>query len=451
MKIAEQIAALEKSVKEAQAKQTALVTKSGAEARSFNDEERQQFDAITAEVKTLQGDIERLKGMQEADAKTAKPLAIPAQPKGVEVKEKGIAFAQYVRTLAQADGNKYIAAQIAEKQAKEGRIDSRVPMFAKAAVSGATTDNGSWAGNLVHDPGVIVQDFVSYLRDRTIIGQFGQGGIPALRPGVEDVPIDVQSGKATAGWVGEGQAKPVTSWSYDTRKLAAYKLAAIAVASEELLRKATTAADVMLRDELAAAVGEAEDSTFISTASGSTTKPAGILKGAAKQASSAAAGASQEEKFEADFAYMVQTMISAKMPFTGMTIIMSASNAFALSRIRDAMGNAVYPQITMTGGNVSGVPVLVSDYVGDTVVMMNAGEIYLVAGGGVDVRMSNEASLEMDSAPTGSSKTPTGASLVSMFQTNSTAFLVEERIGWERRRDAAVVYVTGANYAVANA
>ena len=46
----------------------------------------------------------------------------------------------------------------------------------------------------------------------------------------------------------------------------------------------------------------------------------------------------------------------------------------------------------------------------------------------------------MDNAPTQNSVTPTGTSVVSMFQTNSVAFLVERFLNWQKRRASAVVW-----------
>ncbi|KCB41378.1 hypothetical protein L539_3604 [Bordetella hinzii 5132] len=46
----------------------------------------------------------------------------------------------------------------------------------------------------------------------------------------------------------------------------------------------------------------------------------------------------------------------------------------------------------------------------------------------------------MDDAPTMNSTTPTAAQVVSMFQTNSVAFLVERFINFAKRRPQAVVW-----------
>ena len=60
--------------------------------------------------------------------------------------------------------------------------------------------------------------------------------------------------------------------------------------------------------------------------------------------------------------------------------------------------------------------------------------------------MSTDSSLEMESAPTGDSVTPTGVELVSMWQTNSVAIRAERWINWKRRRTAAVAVISGVNY-----
>ncbi len=53
------------------------------------------------------------------------------------------------------------------------------------------------------------------------------------------------------------------------------------------------------------------------------------------------------------------------------------------------------------------------EYVGDQLVLVNVPDIYLADDGGVAVDMSREASLEMQSEPTGNSTTPSPVELVS--------------------------------------
>jgi hypothetical protein len=99
------------------------------------------------------------------------------------------------------------------------------------------------------------------------------------------------------------------------------------------------------------------------------------------------------------------------------------------------------------GGTFMTMPVIVSDNVAtDIVVLVNAKDIFLAREDGLRVAMSTEASLEMSDTPAHDSVTPTGASMVSMFQTNSVALLCEETVNWARRRDESVAYLTGVSW-----
>ncbi|EJH5164042.1 phage major capsid protein, partial [Escherichia coli O145:H28] len=135
---------------------------------------------------------------------------------------------------------------------------------------------------------------------------------------------------------------------------------------------------------------------------------------------------------------------------TGAVWLMSSTNALALSMRKNALGQKEYPDMTLLGGTFQGLPVIVSQYVGDQLVLVNAPDIYLADDGGVAVDMSREASLEMQSEPGGDSTTPSPVELVSMFQTGSVAIRAERWINWRRRRTAAVAVITGVNYGSAS-
>ncbi len=71
----------------------------------------------------------------------------------------------------------------------------------------------------------------------------------------------------------------------------------------------------------------------------------------------------------------------------------------------------------------------------------------LLAEDGLAIDASREASLEMDSAPTNDSATPTAASLVSLWQTGSVAIKAIRGITWTRRRPTAVYRISACKYA----
>ena len=81
-------------------------------------------------------------------------------------------------------------------------------------------------------------------------------------------------------------------------------------------------------------------------------------------------------------------------------------------------------------------------------IMLKPADIYRIGDSGVQVSISREAMIEQDTAPTGATDTPTGASanFTSMFQSESTAIKVVRSINFAKRRASAVAVVTGADY-----
>jgi hypothetical protein len=119
----------------------------------------------------------------------------------------------------------------------------------------------------------------------------------------------------------------------------------------------------------------------------------------------------------------------------------------------NTLGQQEFPGLTMNGGTLGGVPVIVSEYLdnsagsaGGLVVLVNARDVWLADDGGVTIDLSREASLQMDDAPTNASDTGTEASLVSMWQTNSVAFRAEREIYWAKRRSTAAQYLDGVQW-----
>src|SRR6185369_8134737 len=120
-------------------------------------------------------------------------------------------------------------------------------------------------------------------------------------------------------------------------------------------------------------------------------------------------------------------------------LIMSTDNAMALGTMTNALGQPEFPGIGMDGGRLLGFPIIVSDYAGSIVALVNASDIYYADEGGVTVDFSREASLEMkdDGHLSQDGSAGTGASLVSMFQSNMVAYRAEKTVNWKRRRTTA--------------
>ena len=455
-KLQESLKAYQDALDAKKAERTTTVTKSLDEGRTVTADEKETIDTLTDEIKALEDQIEMVKGLIASDVSTAKAVAGTSEEKGVHSRtqrvdsikvqanyaEKGLALSQLLRLHYQAGGNQFAMAQIAESQ--KGSIDPRVVEHAKAAVPAANTQNPTWAGNTITQGGVY-GDFAEYMRPFSLFGRFGQGGIPGLRSVPFNVPLIGQTSGGSAAWTGEGRAKPLTQWAYGTTLLQPLKIATIAVITEELLKRSSLQADVMIRDELVRSLVERLDRDFIDPAKAAVAgiSPASITNGVTGIASSG----NDAVAIRNDIAALMGGFLAANnIPSTGV-YLMGTALALQLSMMQNPLGQTEFPGIGMTGGIFMGLPVIVSDYVpSTTVVLVNASDIYFGDEGGVDVAMSREASLEMDSAPTHNSTTPTPAQLVSLFQTNSVAWRVERHLNWAKRRPGAVQMLTGVNW-----
>ncbi|EAQ6186826.1 phage major capsid protein [Salmonella enterica] len=449
MNIAEQIKSFEAKRAALAASLDEVMSKAAEEGRTLDAEEEESYDNTSAEIKSVDAHLKRLRDMESNLASTAKPVSKAASGEVTTVKanvpgiirveqklEKGIAFARFAKSLAAANGSRSEALEIARKQYPD---DAKLHHVLKAAVGAGTTTDPQWAGALVEYQ-EYAQDFVEYLRPQTIIGRFGQGNIPSLRKVPFNIRIPAQTSGGSANWVGQGKAKPLTKFDFESITFSFAKVAAIAVLTDELIRFSNPAADALVRNALAEAVIARLDTDFISPSKAevANVSPASITNGITAVPSTG--------NPDDDAAAAFGVFVAANLQPNGAVWLMSSTTALALSMRKNALGQKEYPEMTLLGGTFQGLPVIVSQYVGNQLVLVNAPDIYLADDGGVAVDMSREASLEMESDPAGDSITPTVTELVSMFQTNSVAIRAERWINWKRRRTAAVAVISGVNY-----
>lgn len=452
----EQVADL-KATREANMKKMREVAqKSVDEGRSMDTAEAEQFDTLEGEIKRLDADIARLSRLAEIDKASAKPVSdeherdqpahggaarVPVTVKSAQNLEPGIAFARVARVKALAHTGMLETSDQLQIAKKVYPGDERLiaALTNKAAVEAANTMSPTWAGNLINEGGVAFADFVEYLRPRTLLGRISD----RLRRLPFDTPVLIQGSGATASWVKEGAAKPLTEWSYTRTKLTPLKVAAIAAATKETLMRASVAADTLLRDELARAVGATIDGTFVSDVAPVTDEsPAGILYGTSPLTLS---GGTDSDAVRADVALILNAFVLANLSLAGAFWVMPERMAIALSLMQNPLGQPAFPGVNFEGGTFFGLPVFVTSYAdtdsnGSVVALIKGDEIFLGDEGGIQVSMSDQASLLMDSAPSMNSTTPTEAQLVSLWQTNSVGFLVERFINFTKRRAQAVAW-----------
>lgn len=462
--VSEQIAALEASRAAKSARMEDIMQKAMEEDRQPDDAEIEEFDELEGEVKSIDGSLRRLNAIEKIREQSAKPIDGDGKSNGhqrsaygqIRTKEvdvpPGIRFARVMKVKAISYLTHADPIRIAEKMYGS---DRQVVEAIKADVVGATTDGPTWAAPLVQQDGPFA-DFAEWLRPQTIVGRFGQGGIPGLRRVPFRVGLVGQTSGGQGYWVGESQPKPLTKFDFSRRTMTPLKVANITVLSEEVIRDSSPSAETIVRDQLAAALQERLDIDFIDPAQAAVpdVAPASITNGI----SAIPSVGQQAAAVRQDVAALIGAFLAANNPPTNGVLIMSSAAALALSIMQNPLGQPEFSTVTINGGSLFGMPIIVSNHVpevtgGSYVILVNASDIYLADEGGIRVDVSREASLQMDDAPTNtpnsigaSPQTITETSMVSLWQTNNVGFRAERTINWSRRRESGVAYLSGVNW-----
>lgn len=451
MTLAEQLAKLKATREAKSAELKGIAQKSMDESRSMDAAEAENFDTIQGDIKRLDADIARLSSLVDLDIETVKTIDTKAKeetPAGGKMKlnlktheklEPGVGFARIARIKAVSKQHNVPLLQAAQTLYPNDEVLGQ--HFAKAAVSAANSGDAGWAGNLILDGGAYFADFVEFLRATSVVGQISN----RLRRLPFDTQVLIQGSGGAAKWVAEGDAKPLTEWTYSKAKLEPLKVAAIAAATQEMLNRASASGDALIRDELARSANAAIDGTFVSTAAAvAGESPAGIRNGVTAVA---VGGDGSIDGIRCDAATMLKELVGDNLSVSGAFWVMPETVAIDLATAITPLGAPAFPGMTPTGGTFMGLPAFASQYVpvssaGSVVMLIKGDEIFLGDEGGIQISMSDQASLLMDSAPAMDSTTPTAAQLVSMWQTNSVAFRVERFINWQKRRAQALVWAT---------
>lgn len=457
--VAEQIRDLEATRAAKAARMAEVVQKSLDEGRSTDEAEQEEFDTLDAEIKQIDGDLVRLKRLESLavqKGRTVEPTAAGGDPAKAASMQRGPTI-----IVAKSDADekfkgqnftrRVIAKALAHMEGLGGRSPGDIAadrwgktnptlvQVIKAGVAGGGSGSGEWGAELVQADARYMGDFIEYLYGMTLYDKLPLREVP------HNVTIKGQDGAATGYWVGESKAIPATTADFSTVTLTPLKVAAIASVSNELLRDSSPSAEMLVRDALVQACAQRVDATFISTTAASAgVSPAGILNGVAGHNTHG----STAEGVIADVKQLYDLFIAAKNT-SGLGFVTTPSLAKAMSLMLTALGVRQFPEMTGNGGSLLGDPVWVGDNVpSGAFILLKPSDIYRIGDLGVSVSISNVATIEQDSAPQGAQDTPTAASatLMSMFQTESTAIKIVRPINFAKRRSSAVQYIDNADY-----
>lgn len=440
--IAEQIEAFEAKRAATMAQLTGIVNKSLETGETLDAEQETSRQTLEDEVNTIDKHITMLKQHQVLLAKSATAVSTASNQQAgtaarggnvLSVKRNlapGVPFARFARAIAQSKGNLMQAHEIA-KQWQESTPE--VVTSLKAAMAAGSTTDSDWAEPLVEFQ-TMQNEFIEYLRPMTIIGKM---------TGLRRVPFNIRvAGKtqgSTVGWVGQGAPKPVSELKFNETTLGMAKVAGIVVISQELARSSAPSAEMMIRDDLSESISQFMDEQFINPgiAAVANVSPASITFGAAFAASTGSTIALISDDVEA----AMNRFIVAKLPVSSAVWIMHPSTVLSLSLKRTSQDVYAFRD-ELRDGTFFGLPVIQSESVptsvsgGTLVVLAIAKEIFFADDGGVRVDASEQASLQMDSAPSAGAQ-----SLVSLWQNNLIGIRAERYVNYAPRRTAAVTYI----------
>jgi len=461
--VAEQIEALEKTRLEKANRLNEVMQKSMDEGRSTDIAEQEEFDTLEQEINALDGDLKRLRAMEKMNAAAAKPVnatQVQTQANAAEVRTvgrievkanvaKGTAFTRYAMALMASKGNLMQAAEISK------RWDDQTPEVStvlKAAVAAGTTTDAAWAKPLVEYQNM-ASEFAELLRPQTIIGR-----IPGLRNVPFNIKVPRQTGGSSASWVGEGAPKPVSALAFDQISLGVTKLAGIVVMTDELVRFSNPSAESIVRQDLIDTIVQTMDRDFVDPANAGSAgvKPASITSGVTP----VTASGTDADAVRKDVQALMGKFVTANLSLAGAVFIMTEMQALALALMLNPLGQREFPDIQIngdSGGRFFGLPVVLSENIpanpgagdplagmGARIILAKASEIMLADDGETLLDASNQASLQMDSAPTNPPVATTV--MVSLWQMNLVGIRAERFINWTKRRPGAVQYIDSANY-----
>jgi HK97 family phage major capsid protein len=452
---AEQITAYEAKHAANMAAMKEIMDKSAEEGSTLDADQQEAFDNLEGDNEAINKHLERLRKFEKASVAAAKPAKGANGEEAGESRggaavvtvrrnvEKGIIFTRLLGAKYLAYKHQMSPAEIAKAKFAD---TPEVERIIRAAVDAGTTTHETWAGPLVEYLNAS-NEFVELLRPATIIGR-----IPGLRRVPFNIKVPRGTQDPTAYWVGEGSVKPVSAMAFDSITLDFNKVAGIVPMTEELMRFSNPSSEALVRDGLVAAIAYLTDRDFLDPTKAEVTgvSPASVTNGVTPITASGTTADAMRD----DIGSLLAAYLAANMGVGGLVLIMTSQQAMRLSLLRNTLGNREFPDIGINGGSLEGIPVIVSENIvatgsspvdGYPIVAINAPEVYLADDGGVDIDISREASLQMDSAP----DSPNTAStvLVSLWQRNMVAIKAERFITWKKRRSGAVQFIQNAKYA----
>lgn len=296
-----------------------------------------------------------------------------------------------------------------------------VDFLHKAAVNAGTTTEPAWAAPLAQYG--INKEALQLERGLSVQGQL----FDKFRrvPFWSKSPREIGAGTGAA-WIGEGAPTPVVQNAFDAVTQPLYKLAVAVVLSRELERLGDPGAQTITTTTVAGLV-RFLDQQFLDPAvtliAGA--RPASITNGATQITTTGGDAAA----IIADLTAHIQAITTSAATLVW---VMPPQTFYTITSRLAGTGLVV-------GKSLFNIPVVLSANSPKQITLIDAGEILFSDDGDVEISTSQQASIEMDGAPT---SPPTASTIsVPLWQNNLIAVKVLRWIAYQRARAGSVSYM----------
>jgi hypothetical protein len=327
------------------------------------------------------------------------------------------------RTLARGGTD----AAIAYMRERDGWQKSADAMRRKAAVPAGDTVTPAWAGALATPPQI--DPVTATVQRDTLIDR-----VKGFRRVPFHAPVPIETAGAAFGWIGQGQVKPITRLTYDDVTLPSGKVSGIVVLTKELVRLTADGAEQTMFDTLTGGIVAFLDAQFLDPAVAeiANIRPASITNGVAPVTATG--------DLVKDVAAVLAALFASRPGAALPTLILSPAHAIALALAGASL------QLPVNGG-ADVLAIYTTTGAGQHIVAVDAAAV-VFADGPIDLDTSEDATVQMDSAPDNPATAAT--ILTSLWQTDRVGFKVE-RLSWYHAVDGAVQFCTVAPPAAATA
>lgn len=309
-----------------------------------------------------------------------------------------------------------------EKTFKSG-LSAANAVLHKATVNPLTTTTG--AALLATEA---ANDHVAAVRTASFLGPMS----PDIHHTQFETPLPTVAALSASQWIGEGNPIPIVRGSFSSITLPPTKLGTTMVFTFEVLRLSNAAE--IIQPELIAASALAVDSYLVDpTNSGASNRPASVTYGVTPVAST--------NDPLADLKNLVRHFSG---DLASSYILTDPQTATSLALYTDGNGAVMFQDCGPRGGSILQIPLLTStasphDSSGGQIVLLDASAL-AVADDGIRFDFSEQAAIAMSDSPS------SPATMVSMYQTNSSALRMIHFVGWGMARSGSVAYIADAAY-----